>query len=874
MQLSEGQLLADRYELRRRLGAGGAGAVFAAYDRQQSKEVAVKVLWPEFFEADGGETRFRDEIELAASLNHPGIVQVLEGQTEGAVHFVAMELLENPTLRQRMDALAGAGQGFTVDEVVHVGVALTEALGYAHQKMVHGAVKPENIFLGDDGTVTLTDFGMALLRQVRGTKRTGTSLDIAPYLAPEQLRGAQEVDPSADQYATAAVLYEMLTGEVPAGRWKPAHQRRPDTPRRFSRALDRALSSATGERFADMGAFATALGRRPDGQGGRRKLWAVTAMILLLAAAGASFPQWRGPVAATIRYLLRDEEAQASAKAARAEALVAAASWRKVAELLPDKPSPDRTTAANEALADGNRHLEEMTYDEAEQCFRRATEMYKSQLATAMRRLRDEPAKVAETARDLNEQLDALRRSLVDRIAEATGHLEACIQNLRTARADEDREAIEIRRRAAEVELNLLNRLSSLTEANVFSSSVRAEIAAGFDQAYQELEAARYAEALMSFARLQSRLEALHGWPDQAERALRQQLTLAQEIEQVRSALGPMARELAAVKSLVGDTAGHMDQGNDELSAGRVREANASYESAQECLSKVQVQAVTGLFALAQAYDRERKNSAAVLALNELLTWDPKHAAGQELRRKILSCRVVNSIGMELVFIPPGAFLMGSPGHELGRDEDEHQRRVRFDTGFFLGTTEVTQAQWSAVMGHNPSERKGDDLPVEQVTWEEATEFCQRLSDKEGRPYRLPTEVEWEYACRAGTTSPFSFGETISTDQANFDGVRPYRNGAEGVFRNETTPVGSFPANAWGLYDMHGNVWEWCGDVEESEAAPPVNESTEAAPKEAHVLRGGSWRNRPQYCRSANRVLDLEGSRLGNIGFRVVLESD
>ena len=220
MQLSEGQLLADRYELRRRLGAGGAGAVFAAYDRQQSKEVAVKVLWPEFFEADGDETRFRDEIELAASLNHPGIVQVFEAESEGAAHFVAMELLEGGTLRQRMDALAGAGQGFTVDEVVHVGVALTEALGYAHQKMVHGAVKPENIFLGDDGTVTLTDFGMALLRQVRGTKRTGTSLDIAPYLAPEQLRGAQEVDPSADQYATAAVLYEMLTGEVPAGRWK------------------------------------------------------------------------------------------------------------------------------------------------------------------------------------------------------------------------------------------------------------------------------------------------------------------------------------------------------------------------------------------------------------------------------------------------------------------------------------------------------------------------------------------------------------------------------------------------------------------------------------------------------------------------------
>ncbi|UCC29559.1 MAG: formylglycine-generating enzyme family protein, partial [Phycisphaerales bacterium] len=168
----------------------------------------------------------------------------------------------------------------------------------------------------------------------------------------------------------------------------------------------------------------------------------------------------------------------------------------------------------------------------------------------------------------------------------------------------------------------------------------------------------------------------------------------------------------------------------------------------------------------------------------------------------------------------------------------------------------------------------GDDLPVEQISWEGALEFCRRLSAEEGRQYRLPTEAEWEYACRAGTTTPFSSGETISTDQANYDGEYEYGSGVKGVFRNQTVPVAEFPPNAWGLHDMHGNVWEWCPDGYEDYPPSPVTRSAQEPPIEGRVLRGGSWRSRPRYCRCANRVRDLEGSRLSNIGFRVVLESD
>ena len=229
-----------------------------------------------------------------------------------------------------------------------------------------------------------------------------------------------------------------------------------------------------------------------------------------------------------------------------------------------------------------------------------------------------------------------------------------------------------------------------------------------------------------------------------------------------------------------------------------------------------------------------------------------------------------------MVYIPGGSFLMGSPKTEEGRfDIEGPQHRVEI-APFYMGRYPVTQAQYQAVMGENPSRFKGENNPVERVSWHKAKEFCQKLSEQTGKTYRLPSEAEWEYACRAGTTTPFYFGETISTDQANYDGSRTYGNGKKGVFRGKTTPVGSFPPNAFGLYDMHGNVLEWCEDVwhDNYEGAPDDGRPwlTGGDPS-SRMLRGGSWDNYPRYCRCAVRLRVDPDYGDDIVGFRVVSSS-
>jgi len=258
-------------------------------------------------------------------------------------------------------------------------------------------------------------------------------------------------------------------------------------------------------------------------------------------------------------------------------------------------------------------------------------------------------------------------------------------------------------------------------------------------------------------------------------------------------------------------------------------------------------------------------------------------AMGAHCEETIGDIRWRNSLGMEFLKIPPGSFMMGSPEKEQFRDEDETPHLVRLTRAFFIQETEVTQAQWKAVMGSNPSFFRdcGDNCPVERVSWNDATRFLEALNGRgEGR-YRLPTEAEWEYACRAGSATPFSWGDAPDCRMGLFNN-NPRRGVAKclaevlarGLKPGSTAPVRSYPPNKWGLYDMHGNVWEWCQDWYGPYPKGEVTDPKGPEQGSFKVRRGGSWFKYATFGRSANRNYAHPASRYNTTGFRLVREVD
>ena len=272
------------------------------------------------------------------------------------------------------------------------------------------------------------------------------------------------------------------------------------------------------------------------------------------------------------------------------------------------------------------------------------------------------------------------------------------------------------------------------------------------------------------------------------------------------------------------------------------------------------------------------------------------NAKGEQIKKEskqsqYFSQDLGNDITLEMVAIPGGTFTMGTEDEEIerlvkkfdwqyfSREKPQHQVTL---PSFYMGKYPITQAQWQAIaatakididLETNPSNFTGNELPVERVTWYQATEFCKRLSRETKQAYRLPSEAEWEYACRAGTTTPFYFGETITGKLANHNASNTYADEPKGEYRKETTPVGQFPPNAFGLYDMHGNVWEWCADTwHDNYDGAPTDGSvwTKNGNDNRSPLRGGSWFSNPNSCRSAFRYYDFRRDFNLNVGFRVV----
>jgi formylglycine-generating enzyme required for sulfatase activity len=263
----------------------------------------------------------------------------------------------------------------------------------------------------------------------------------------------------------------------------------------------------------------------------------------------------------------------------------------------------------------------------------------------------------------------------------------------------------------------------------------------------------------------------------------------------------------------------------------------------------------------ARTVKKFRESFLAVSAVSAVTAGASQNlSAGQ-----VMSVKLRSGVVMKFCYCPPGSFKMGSPPDEKDRGGREDQVRVRLSKGFWLAQTECTQAQWVTVMGNNPSKFKGDDLPVEQVSWNDAQKFITKLNEVKTLPAglkaALPTEAQWEHACRAGTKTAFSFGETLNAKQANF------RNPLK-----KTKDVASYAANPWGLYDMHGNVWEWCEDWY-GDTLPGGTDPKGVTSGSVRVFRGGEWGDNAGNCRAAVRRGYLPDFTYSTVGFRVALSS-
>ena len=232
-----------------------------------------------------------------------------------------------------------------------------------------------------------------------------------------------------------------------------------------------------------------------------------------------------------------------------------------------------------------------------------------------------------------------------------------------------------------------------------------------------------------------------------------------------------------------------------------------------------------------------------------------------------------DGVKLEMVLIPAGTFMMGSPNSGKDPKHFETYHQVTISKPFYLGKYTVTQAQWLKVTEKNPSLFQGGQLPVEGISWDDAMGFCVRLKEKFGESFRLPTEAEWEYACRAGTTTPYHFGDKLNGTQANCDGGFPYGTTKKGPYLEKTSPVGIYRSNAWGLFDMHGNVWEWCEDWYDSYPFDPVTDPRGPEKGSFRVSRGGCWSSIGWFCRSALRSWNPPDRRSNCLGFRLALDS-
>ena len=771
----------DKYELRRELGEGGFGTVYLARDTVADVDVAVKGLPPEVKHNEVELESIRGNFALVKRLRHPNIVAVTDLHQELSVSYASKEVESKLRVFERdtmvvMDYAPGAtlaqwrrqfpGGKVPLDKAIAVVRQVASALDYAHaQKVLHRDVKPANVMVesADGGKLVarVLDFGLAaeirlsmgrLSREIRDTSGT------RPYMAPEQWKGERQ-GPATDQYALAAMFYELVVGDVPFASifdcGDPAVMRiavmtdapviPDDLPKCVRRALSVALAKKPEDRFSTCGEFAAALegkrvsrrGAEPQRKGGAGKVLAALSLVAVIGVGGLLYQNQERHRANLAK---QEEESAAAAKAAAGK-------------------------------AEAERKAEEV---------RRAEEARKREDA---RRELEEKRKAIETAK-LKIAVDAI-------------YVEARVQ------------------------MGACGRLDS---SDGFKFRIE-DCQKSFDRAEAQYDIGNWADAALAFTNVVDDCKALIEQSKARDKAKAVADALA---DAIKAAQYVGAKEYASDRfNSASELAKH---GRDEFDAFKFLDAATTYTSAKSQFDLAAKEAEQAKHeearkkreseVAAQREEAERRERKA----REVAERERKRAEEIEHRRRRLYPEHYNNTDnkaeqsilpkhgdvkililpggapIELIYVAPGTFTMGSPTSEDGREKHETQHRVTLTKSFWLGKYEVTQKQWTSVMGSNPSRFKGDNYPVECVSWDDCQEFLRKVDDSARRQLgggaRLPTEAEWEYSCRAGTTTAYSWGNALNGDKANCDGNWPCGTSTKGPSIGRSVAVGSYQPNA------------------------------------------------------------------------------
>jgi formylglycine-generating enzyme required for sulfatase activity len=849
--------LSARYTIESVLGKGGMGEVQLAMDTRLERKVAIKRMLGDGAKSRTAVSRFISEAKAIAKLDHDNIVDVYDYGRSADGPFLVMQYVDGGSLLDR--CREGA---LPVEDAVNLTCQICDALTMCHDAgVIHRDIKPANILMTGDGSPRLTDFGLVKEDSIDGGQTVaGTVLGTLDFMPPEQRRDAALVDARSDLWALAATLYQMVSGEP------PRVIDLDEVPQQLRTTLSKALKTKPDARYQTAAEFRDAL---------RTCLKSVAEPVpeVVVDLSAGECPKCHTRNESSRKFC---SECAAALRVSCLKCETEIPVWDKVCGDCGGKQS-ELAASKLEEFARQREQAEECRrgyrFENALEIARSLASVEDERIAehvpwaeefvtateAAWERERESASAHFDEARKHRDAFDyASAIHAVESVPEAmrTSEMSGYVQQLESDQQESEELIATISERVQRRDLKgLLEQVERAVELRGDRTDLQKLVGQLREREekrqQQRDEACNEATRLFASGDAKGALAMIQSVPSADLRSSDKQLR--SQLEKIVTAEDELT---ALVKESKAD--GVLDP--DEVVS--MWQATVSYLKLNPRHAKI-----AGMQQQLEA--RIQKAPAEYAAFGELAVFWPTQPAAvlSKLPAAVLS-RIIgdlpllsNTLGMKFKPILGGTFTMG---------EDGESHQVTLTKPFELGVYAVTQEQYENVMGKNRSKFKGPRNPVEQVSWDDAVEFCRKLSalpaeKSAGYVYRLPTEAEWEYACRAGTTTEYSFGDSESelVDYAWYD-----ENSG-----STTHPVGGKKPNGWGLYDMHGNVWEWCQDWYDDYPSGSVTDPTGAASGSFRGRRGGSWYYDSVYCRSAIRIRLTRGYRDYYLGFRVLRSS-